>query len=155
MEKLGFEKNKRIYRKFGNKPVMVCYEGKTYKFRCQGEYHWGNYLEFLKKAKEIKDWDYESHTFEFDNIGIEKWLIDFTVRNNDDTIEYYEWKGMVQKSDIDKLKLLNRERPEVEVTYVFGSKPKISVHKMGLLERYCKRVITNGNTIAGRVPKSF
>ena len=155
MEMMGFEKTKRFRRKFGNKPVTVCYNGTVYKFRSKLEYAWANHLEFLKKGKEIKDWDYESHTFKFDNIGVEKWLIDFTVRNNDDTIEYYECKGFMQKSDIDKLKLLNRDRPEVQVTYVFGSKPKISVHKMGLLERYCKRVITNGNTIAGRVPKSF
>jgi len=124
--KLGFEEDKRLKLKFRNIPVSIHYEGKVIHFKSKLEYRWANHLELLKQAGEIKGWSYETHTFVFDNVGLRNWKVDFEVRNNDDTFEYFEAKGKLRKSDIDKLKLLNRDRPEVEVTYVFARKPKIS-----------------------------
>lgn len=153
--KMGFEpKEFRVLRrKYGNVPTTIVLDGKPIRFRSKLEYRWANHLEMLKRAGEIKDWRFEQTTFVFDNTGVEKWIVDFDVLNNDDTFEYFECKGMLQKRDIDKLKCLNAERPEVQVTYVFAVKPKISVKKREYLDRFCKRVITNANTICARDPK--
>ena len=129
MTKMGFEPNKRLRKENKNQPVTVVIDGELVRFRSKLEYSWANYLEFLKRAGEIKDWFFETHTFRFDNIGVEKWLVDFTIRNNDDTFEYHECKGHFEKRDVDKLKCLFAERPEVKITYVFASKPKLSVKK--------------------------
>ncbi len=152
--RMGFEP-KRLRKEYKNQPVTAYANCKVIKFRSKLEYRWANYLEFLKLAGEIKDWAYESHTFHFDNIGVVSWLIDFTIRNNDDTFEYHECKGHFEKRDVDKLKCLFKERPEVKVTYIFASKPKLSVIKWGYLNRYCERVITNAQTITKKMPTYF
>jgi hypothetical protein len=155
LAKMGFEPNKRFRKEYKNKLVTAVVDGKTIRFRSKLEYGWANFLECLKRGGEIKSWEYETHTFKFDNIGVEKWLVDFVVRNNDDSFEYYECKGYFERRDVDKLKCLFKERPEVQLVYVFGSKPKLSAKKWEYLERFCDRIVTDGYAIAKRVPKYF
>jgi len=156
MSKMGFEPDKRLRKKYGNVPQDAIVDGKVVRFRSKLEKMWANHLEFLKRAGEIIAWEYECNCFEFDNIGVEKWLIDFTVlRSSDGFLEYHECKGRVEKRDIDKLKLLSCEYPEAEVTYVFRYTPKLSVKKKNQLERYCKRIITNAGTMCKKEPVLF
>lgn len=149
---MGFEKNKKIYRKFGNEHVRVLYDGKIIDFKAKIEFRWANHLELLKRSGQIKRWEYETHTFRFDNKILKKWIIDFVVRNNDDSFEYHETKGRFQGKDWNKLELLFDERPEVKLTYIFASKPKISATRFEKMNRWCKRVITNANTIFRKEP---
>ena len=155
--KMGFEPKqfKKPHNKYGNHLVTVVVDGRTIHFKSKLEYGWANHLELLKRERYIRDWSYETHTFRFDNIGLDKWKVDFVIRNLDDSFEYHECKGFLKKRDIDKLKLLFKERPETKLTYIFAYNPKIHPNKMDWIKRVCQRVITNGNTIIKREPKLF
>lgn len=154
MAKMGFEKQ-IIRRKYGNIPVNADIGGKTYHFRCKLEYRWAQHLQLLYMTGEIKSWEYETHCFQFEDSTLKRYLIDFTVRNNDDSFEYYECKGMVAKYDIDRLRLVYEQYPDTKITIVFASKPKLSAQKRGKLERYCHRIIYNANSFLKKEPIDF
>ena len=151
--KMGFEE-KAFKAKYGNQPVTAVVDGKRIEFRSKLEYRWAQHLDFYKTCGIIKDWFYEFHTFRFE--GREKppteYTPDFLVRNNDNTFEYFETKGLLQKFDIDKLKIMNERRPYVKITYVFWISPKISVQKKMKLERYCHRIIWDARSILEKEP---
>jgi len=155
--KMGFEPMifRRPHKEYRNQPVDAVVNGEVIHFKSKLEYRWANYLETLKRGGIIKDWSYETHTFKFDNIGVEKWKVDFVIRNINNTFEYHECKGHFEKRDLDKLKCLFEFRPEVQLTYIFGAKPKLTPNKIDWLNRVCQRVIFNGNTIVNRSPKYF
>jgi len=144
MAQMGFEKI-RFRKKYGNMPVEAEIGGRIFHFKSKLEYRWAQHLELLKLGGIIKDWFYEFHTFYFDNAATPKYTPDFLVRNTDNSFEYYETKGLVEKRTIDALKAVFDERPYVKVTMVFWQKPKLSTHKRGQLERYCKEIIWNAN----------
>lgn len=136
MTMMGFEKDRRFARDFHNKPEDVCIGGKSFRVRSQGEKKLAQYLELLKVGGHIKEWDFEQTTFIFPD---DKYLVDFDVRTNKDEPEYYEYKGMFDARARRKLMLLQKYRPEVKLTLVFGSKrdaKKVS-KKMA---SFCKRV---------------
>lgn len=135
MAKMGFEKT-RLRRKFGNIPVHAIVGGKEYHFKCKLEYRWAQHLELLKIGRIIKDWFYEFHTFYFDNAATPKYTPDFLIRNNDNSFEYHECKGMVESNTMRALKALFDERPHVKITLIFWKKPKLSVQKREKLKRY-------------------
>lgn len=132
-----------IRRKYGNQPVEAMIEGRRFSFRSKLEYRWAQHLEFLRMAGEIRDWFYEFHTFRWGEGKPTEYTPDFLVRNNDNTFEYYETKGMVGKYDIDKLKRIYQECPSVKITVVFWSKPKLTITKRTSLARFSERVIWN------------
>ena len=111
-------------------------------------------LDFLKTAGEIKDFFYEFCTFYYqDRVKSPfEWTPDFVVRTNKNELEHYECKGMLQKYDITKLKILKDERPLVKVIYVFWTKPRISIQKKTQLERYCDRVIWDAKIVTKITP---
>ena len=153
IEKIGFEKHKMLRRKYGNVPVTAVLDNVTVKFKSKLEYRWAQYLDFLKRSGEIKNFYYEWHTFRFDDVyKLKEWTPDFLVRNNDNSFEYFETKGMLSGFDIKKCKALFDERPKVKLTMVFWANPKISVQKRGQLERYCCRVIWNAREILKNIP---
>jgi len=142
MAKMGFEKNKRFRREYRNIPVEAMVDGKRIRFKSKLEYRWAQYLDFLKSIGEIKDFFYEFHTFRgFKSDRVKQYTPDFLVRTNDNSFEYYETKGMLEKYDLDKFKLLFDERPYVKLIIVFWSPPKISVNKKAKLERWTQRII--------------
>jgi len=49
------------------------------------------------------------------------WLVDFEIRNNDDSYEFYEYKGRVEPDTKWKLYMLNKCWPKVKITMVFGN----------------------------------
>ena len=151
-EKMGYEQNKAIRRKYGNVPVHAEIGGKTYHFRCKLEYRYAQHLEFCRLARLIKGWEYETHTFRFEKAGVKQYIPDFIVRNNDDTFEYHETKGMVGKYDIDKLKGVWNEYPDSQVTLIFWRKPKLSAQKRNKLERYCSRIIWDAAKLLAKEP---
>ena len=152
-EKMGFETDKRIRRKYGNVPVTAIVDGNTIHFKSKLEYRWAQYLDILKTTGEIKNFYYEWHTFYFDNIDkLKEFTPDFLVRNKDNSFEYYETKGMLSGHDIRKCKALFNERPEVKMTMVFWTNPKISAQKRGQLERFCHRVIWSAKDILKNLP---
>lgn len=135
-ERMGFEKNKRFAKNFNNRPETVSIGGKECHFRSQGEIKLANYLELLKAGGHIQDWFYEQTTFVFPD---DKYIVDFDVRNNDNTFEYYEYKGMFDARARRKLKLLNKYRPEIQLNLVFGNKrdaKKVS----RVMASHCKRI---------------
>ena len=139
IEYLGFESNKRIYKKYGNKPEHCTIGGKDMYVRSQGEKKLAEYLELLKVGGCIKDWAFEQTTFTFPD---DKYLVDFDVINPDGTFEYYEWKGFFDARSRRKLQLLEKYRPEVVITMVFANKSGALKFKRSKLSRFCKRVCT-------------
>ena len=129
-ERLGFEKIKRIAKNYNNQRSTCEIGGKVCNFRSKIEKKVAEYLELLKQAGHIKNWWYEQTTFHFPD---DNWLIDFDVRENDDTFWYIECKGQFEARDRKKLKLLDKYRPEVKLLYVFWRKQHIE--KMGLAAR--------------------
>ena len=141
MAKMGFEKT-IFRRKYGNVPVRAIVGGKEYNYRSKLEYRWAQHLELLKIGEYIKDWFYEFHTFYFDSAATPKYTPDFLIRNNDNSFEYHECKGLVEKRTIDAVKAIFDERPKVKITMVFWRKPqRLSTIKRGQLERYCHEII--------------
>jgi hypothetical protein len=126
--------------KYGNVPVHAQVGDRTYHFKSKLEYRWAQHLELLKVGGLIKDWFYEFHTFYFEGKPSE-YTPDFLVRNNDNTFEYYETKGWVQKFDLDKIKRIWDEREDVKITVVFWQKPSkksLSIQKRDKLICYTK-----------------
>jgi hypothetical protein len=148
---MGYE-NIPTRRKFGNIPVHAEINGKQYNFRCKIEYRWAQHLEFLRLAGEIKSWEYETHKFIFEKARVKSFLVDFVIRNNDDTFEYHETKGMLGKYDIDKLQAVFDEYPDTKITLIFPVSPRISTRKRTKIERYCHRVIYNARPILKKEP---
>lgn len=140
IERMGFEIDKSFTRKFGNKPE-TCYIGeKECKFRSQGEKRLAWYLEALKMSGHIKDWAFEQTTF-YTAAGERFYLVDFDVRNNDDSFEYYEFKGMFKQEDATKLKLLFESKPEVQLTMVFENKRQAAKFARRKVSKQCKAIM--------------
>lgn len=96
--------------------------GKTKYWRSGWERKYAKYLEWLKKRKEISEWDFECETFWFLTIkrGTRSYLPDFKVTLNDGTIEYHEVKGYMDAKSKTKLKRMAKYYPEVIVKVIDG-----------------------------------
>ncbi|MFA5298702.1 MAG: hypothetical protein WC389_10905 [Lutibacter sp.] len=127
----------KIQKKYGNTWVDDTIGGKVCKFRSKGEHKLAKYFELLKQSGHIKDWEHESHKFTFGNIF--SWLIDFTIRNNDDTFEYFEYKGYVEPDTKRKLYAVAEYYPQAKITLVMANNK--GVKKLGVrATSCCKRV---------------
>lgn len=143
-DRMGFETNRRFVKDFHNRCERVEINGKVCNFRSQLEKHVAGYLELLRLGGHIKDWSFETTTFQFPD---DKWLVDFDVRNNDDSFEYFEAKGMFDARSRRKLKLVFKYRPDAKITMVFQNKR--DMQKARLSAKYCYRFcllneLTNG-----------
>lgn len=96
--------------------------GKRKYYRSLWEANYARYLEFLKKHKEIKDWQHEPKTFWFDNIkrGCRSYLPDFEVINNDGSVEYHEVKGWYDDRSKTKIKRMKKYYPDVVLKIIFA-----------------------------------
>jgi len=127
----------KITKKYNNTWVQDTIGGKDCNFRSKGEHKLAKYLELLKQSGHIKDWEYESHNFKFGNIF--SWLVDFTIRNNDNTFEYFEYKGYVEPDTKRKLYAVAEYYPNAKITMVMADKRGIK--KLGKRAScICKRV---------------
>jgi hypothetical protein len=136
-EKMGFEPHRTIQFDFNNKAGWHTVGGREIYFRSLFEWRFAEYLEMLKLGKAIKDWAFEQTTFTFPD---DKYLVDFDQLNNDGTFEYYECKGHWDARAKRKIQLLNKYRPEVQITLVFQSKrdmKKVSKKLASMCKRTC------------------
>ena len=158
IERMGFEKDKRIIKKYGNISESCQIGDKVCNFRSQGEKRLAQYLELLKLSGHIRDWAFEQTTFKT-SAGEKFWIVDFDVLNNDGTFEYYEFKGMFKQSDATKLQLLYECKPDIQLTYVFENKREAGKLSRRKVSRQLKAIMiqsTSGKGLTefdGRVPK--
>ena len=84
-------------------------------FRSSWEANWARYLNLLIKLGEIKAWEYESETFEFEGIkrGGKFYTPDFKVTSSDGSIEFHEVKGYMDQRSATKLKRMKKYHPKV------------------------------------------
>ena len=111
---------------------------KEYYFRSLWEANYALYLEFLKKNGEIKDWKYEVKWFEFPEIkhGATRYLPDFQVTNNDESVEYHEVKGRLTGRAKTQLKRMAKYYPEVKLVVVDAEQMKALNKYKKLLKFY-------------------
>lgn len=140
--KMGYEKT-RLIRDFNNKRMTATIGGKTYNFRSQLEYNWALYCQFRKEQGLIKDWFYEQTTFRFNDekCGAVKYLVDFDIRNNDDTFHYEECKGYLSARDRSKFRKVQKYYPQTKIHLVLQSIPKKETNSIRIAKKYVERII--------------
>ena len=105
-----------------NKPTHRFDDGRQITFRSNWEINYAFYLEWLKKNKEIKDWEYEPERYYFDKtegntiIRIGDYLPDFRITRNDGTKYLVEIKGY--KQGVRKLQRMKKYHPDIPVELV-------------------------------------
>lgn len=125
----AYRSNKQGYRTIG---------GKTYYFKSLWEIQYAQTLEWLKKAKNIKDWEYEPLTFSFPK---EKYKAspfyykpDFKVIENNNTHTWHEVKGYMNASSKAKIKRFKKHYPEEKLIIIdskwFRANRKKNLHKI-------------------------
>ena len=94
--------------------------GKTHYYKSRWEANYARYLQFLKEHGEIIEWEYEKDCFWFEEIrrGTRSYLPDFKVTLKNDSIEYHEVKGWMDKRSKTKLKRMKKYHPEVVVKVI-------------------------------------
>ena len=89
-------------------------------FRSRWEANWARYLEWMKGRGEILSWEYEPETFEF--VGIKRgsrfYTPDFKVTNINNSVEYQEVKGWMDKRSATKLKRMKKYHPNIKIVLV-------------------------------------
>jgi len=90
-------------------------EGKKLFFRSTWEANYALYLSWLKKIKQIKDWQYEPDVFIFHKIqfGTRSYRPDFKIINFDGSFYYDEIKGYMDSKSLTKLKRMRIYYPEI------------------------------------------
>lgn len=89
-------------------------------FRSSWEANYARYLNWLVELKEIKSWEFEPETFMFEKIkrGNISYTPDFRIINNDESIEYHEIKGYMDKDSKVKIKRFNKYFPELKLLII-------------------------------------
>lgn len=106
--------------KFSSAKKQTGLDGKMFDSKFEAGY--ANDLYYRKKAKDIKD--YETHKrlpLIVNNYHVADYLIDFVIYHNDDTVEYVETKGRIDKSWVLKFKILEAmiaDDPNITLTLV-------------------------------------
>lgn len=95
-------------------------KGKKYYMRSTWEMNYAHYLDWLKKKKEIKKWEYEPDTFWFNNIrrGTCSYLPDFKIYQNDGTVVYHEVKGYMDSKSATKIKRMAKYYPNIKLIVI-------------------------------------
>lgn len=105
--------------RYGNVARKTEYGGMTYHSAFEAEY--AQYLDTLKKAKQIKSWRRQVRMpLDVNNHHICNYIVDFEITHNDDSIEYTEAKGY--ETDVWRMKWKLFEA-------LYGDKFKLTVVK--------------------------
>lgn len=144
--RMGFESNKRIIKSFGNQRVTATVGGNHCYFRSKLEYHWALYLEFLKNADEIIDWDYESQVFYFPNekTAPVQYRPDFMTVEKDGTVVWQETKGHHDGKTNKKFQRMAKHYPDVVMDLVLQRIPRTGskgANRRFNAQRYVRRII--------------
>ena len=107
-------------------------------FRSGWELHYAFYLEWLKKIKEIKAWEYEPERYFFyitegnTKIRLDNgYLPDFRVTNNDGTQYLVEIKG--KKQGTRKLQRMKKHYPHIKLELIQAKEYNDIKRKVGKL----------------------
>ena len=122
IERMGFEKNKRITFNYGNRHT---YNGCLLK--SDAEYSFALLLDAIKECGRIVSWQYEPKTFWFDNIkrGTVSYKPDFLATWDNGNETWYEVKrGRVTQKDITKWRRMSLNYPDVLLVLTLPSEPK-------------------------------
>lgn len=133
VEKMGFEEDRRLKRIYGNEPIDVVIEGRTFHFKSGIEHRWALCLELLRKSGVIDDWDYESKDCLF-RFTDGKYLCDF-VTYKDGVKEFYEVKGHLAQPDIRRFKLVQKYYPGTVIYLVIERIPEKHKSAKGVWKR--------------------
>lgn len=89
-------------------------------FRSKWEANYALYLDYLKKQKQIKNWEFEPDVFIFHKIkfGTRSYRPDFKVTANNGTIEYHEVKGYMDSQSKTKLKRMKKYYPQIKIILI-------------------------------------
>ena len=89
-------------------------------FRSRWEVNYACYLEFLKKSKQLLDWDYEPETFWFDKIkrGTNNYTPDFKITWTPDRIEFHEVKGWMDARSKTKINRMRIYHPDTVLVVI-------------------------------------
>ena len=88
-------------------------------FRSSWEANYARYLNWLIEHGEIKSWEYEVDTFRFPvSRGNMTYLPDFKITNNDNSVEYHEVKGYMDKDSTTKLKRMEKYYPDTKLVLI-------------------------------------
>lgn len=89
-------------------------------FRSSWEANWARYLNWLISVGRIKSWEFEPETFEFATIkrGVRFYTPDFRVVNDDDSVEYHEIKGWMDKKSATRMKRMAKYYPDIKIILI-------------------------------------
>jgi len=108
---------------------------RTFRFRSGFEWRWGYYLQILKNAGEIKDWDYEPRKFKFygkdisgsglkgKEIGVRVYTPDFKVYERNGGITWQETKGFLDSKSYTKVKCFRQYYPTERIELIMQRLP--------------------------------
>lgn len=120
MERYG-TLNPPDYRKGASwKAHWVEIGGKRFYARSTWEANYARYLEFLRVAGEVSDWEHEPETFWFDKVkrGCVSYLPDFKVTLWTGDVEYHEVKGWMDARSKTKIKRMAKYFPHISLIVV-------------------------------------
>jgi len=88
--------------------------------RSSWEANYARYLNWLIEVGEIRGWEYEPETFEFEGIkrGTRTYTPDFKVTNLDGSVEYHEVKGWMDPKSKTKLKRMAKYHPGIKLVLI-------------------------------------
>ncbi len=94
--------------------------GKRHYYKSRWEVNYACYLEFLKKANEIVEWEYEPETFWFEGIkrGTCSYKPDFKVTWKDGHTDWHEVKGWMDPRSKTKIKRMAKYHPTVKLLVI-------------------------------------
>lgn len=94
--------------------------GKRFFARSLWEANYGRYLEWLKQAGEVVDWQHEPETFWFDGLkrGCVSYLPDFRVDLWTGAREYHEVKGWMDQASKTKIRRMAKYHPEITLVVI-------------------------------------
>ena len=137
MERMGFEKNKRLIRDFKNQPE----EKYGYKFKSKFERRYADYLAFLVNQGQIGGWEYESEAkiFTGETYGVIKYIPDFKVwLPGGGGIEFHEIKGWAEGKDVTKMRRMQKHYPETPMVFVMMNPDKKRAKRYAAIRKYIK-----------------
>jgi hypothetical protein len=160
MAKMGYNEPALATEYVGVQKGWATVGDKTYHFRSQYEVRWAQYLELLKMAGEIIDWEYEPRKFEFEDIrsGTVFYTPDFKVCHNDVVDEkdwskkiphiWHECKGHLTQKDITKFRRMAKYYPDERIILVMQNIPKTvtkrnrtKILRLQKAEKYVERIM--------------
>lgn len=147
VEKMGFEKNKRIVKVMNNQRVTEFINDRLCRFRSKLEYNWALYLTLLMEQGEIFDWLYEPDKFYFreETQGPWQYIPDFKVFTSENEFYYQECKGYHDGQTNSKLRRFKKYNPDIEIELVLQNIPKRKKSKGANRRRvalkYARRII--------------